>query len=674
MIVSLLMPSLWSRPAAAQPASLQEIDSQFLTSTPTLKLVVADFNLDNFNDLAALRFDSSNIDQHRVIVQFRQTPPRGSSVKFVTSQVLPARLPVDVAVADIDADGDADLLVAQDDGDDALALWINDGGVQRGTPGAFFRAAGQLRAQLVSAVQVLRLTADSTQPRDILLVGGTGRPSVLFATHGFATELSELEPVQILMQPGAIGAEIGDFNGDNRDDVLFFGGQTRLWLNSGSPSDPMVAIASSPFASTGTVFAATARDLDGDNRLDLVLSTVSGEQVYRHTGLDSNGDPQFALVQSIPGAAGGAARGYAWIDADGGGSEALVVARNAVDSSVHPRDGLTFSPAPSQTLVRADTLQTAPLSAGGSPHLWMAGLDPGSHSLWRSDIEAPLLPVVSLRGAAADGSGGYFFGNRIGANLGVLPATPQTLVAQLEVSGDSVAPTPFSAQIPAGRTRTRVVVQVPVNGDAAGQPWTIDLLQIAPASAAVVGQPNRVFAFTFPSPVASEFDLHCFLACMLIGDCHRSRSQGQMDALQKSSGLMGTADEVRLLQRLRDERMAASAGGREYIALYESMQRDLYIASFVDPAIYGQLWQLKDAWMPAVASIVDGDGSVTISGEMQDRLLDVLLQFETHGSMALQAAIARERTKLDVANLVGRPISVLQQRWEASQLFADSFE
>ena len=674
LIGGLLLCALLPADLAAQSAALRQIESELLTDIATLKLVAADFNQDNFTDAAALRFDSSDPTRNRIIVQWQRVPVPGEPVRFETSQILPARFPVDLAVADLDNDGDQDLLVAQDDGSDALAVWLNYGGTQQGAPGVYFRDPSRFSAELISAVRVLKLVGSGASPLGgILLVGGTGRPSRLYSTRLVSLQPPTFLDVQTIMHPGAAGAEIGDFNGDQRDDILFYGTQTQLWLNSGSMIDPMAAITSTPFAATGAVFSATARDLDGDNDLDLVLATATGEKVYRHDGLGANGEPQFSLSQTLGSGSAGVSRAYAWTDADGDGSEELVAARSG-ESPVYSRDGLIFSPTPTQAVAPAETLQVAALTTGASPYLWTAALESSANALWRTEISPPVLPVVSLQRTSFTGTGGYYFGDMIAAHVGLLPASSQAITVSLELSNSSGPISPYTAQIAAGRVNARIPMQVPAIGGSSIGRWDIDLNQVAPASAASIGVPNQMSVFTYPNPFDSQFELDCYLACMLTGLCTPLRSAGPASTPAGSSGLMGTAAEVLLLQRLRDERLATSPGGSYYIDLYQALQFDLYVATFGSPDFYVDLWRLKDAWMPAMSNLVDGDGSLTITTEMQDRLLAALLQFETHGSSALQAAIARERSALDLDHLAGAPISRLQQHWEASPIFADGFD
>lgn len=674
LIGGLLLCALLPADLAAQSVALRQIESELLTDIATLKLVAADFNQDNFTDAAALRFDSSDPTRNRVIVQWQRVPVPGEPVRFETSQILPARFPVDLAVADLDNDGDQDLLVAQDDGSDALAVWLNYGGTQQGALGVYFRDPSRFSAELISAVRVLKLVGSGASPLGgILLVGGTGRPSKLYSTQLVSQQPPTFLDVQTIMHPGAAGAEIGDFNGDQRDDILFYGTQTQLWLNSGSMIDPMEAITSTPFAATGTVFSATARDLDGDNDLDLVLATATGEKVYRHDGLGANGEPQFSLSQTLGSGSAGVSRAYAWIDADGDGSEELVAARSG-ESPVYSRDGLIFSPTPTQAVAPAETLQVAALTTGASPYLWTAALESSANALWRTEISTPVLPVVSFRGVSSSGIGGYYDGNTISTDLGVLPASSQPITLSLELSGIQGPIFLLSAQVPAGRVRSRIEAHTPSVLGSDVQEWTIALTAVTPALAATIGTPDQALFHTYPDSSDVEFQLGCYLGCMFRGNCGPAQSPDAARSPGGSGGLMGTAAELTLLQRLRDERMATTPGGSYYIDLYQALQLDLYVATFGSPGFYLDLWQLKDAWMPAMSNLVDGDGSLTITTEMQDRLLAALLQFETHGSSALQAAIARERSALDLEHLAGAPISSLQQHWEASPIFADGFD
>ncbi|MCB1600883.1 MAG: VCBS repeat-containing protein [Lysobacterales bacterium] len=670
-----------SEHACSQGNILVQSDSSLLPAVPTLKLLARDLTLDDRADVVAIRFDSSGSTQDRIVIQWQRPQPASTSVVLESAQTLPTSLPVDIELADLDADGDPDLLVAQESTNDTLAVWMNQGGAQQGSAGIFRRHSSQFSADLVAAVASLSLTQSAPTARDFILVRGIGRPSQIYATVQPENLPLRFELVQTLPHAGAVGATVGDLDGDGLDDLVLFGTQTRLWLHQGTGPDPMIESDPPAFAGIGTVFAAALRDLDGDNDLDLILGAATGDLVFRHDGLDQNGVPSYALSQSLGAGTPGISRAYAWIDADGDGSDDLVAARSEGSTptsiggtQVYARSGINFAPAPMQHLPPAHTIAALPPGIGSSTYLWLGSLDASNNELWRSASSPPLLPIASLgQPLPGQGASGYFVGNRVGAYLHVSPAIQQTATLGMQVSGSSGLVGPFGASIQPGTSHLLATVSVPANPEQI-EFWTIDLLEAVPGTAAAIGSANQATVLTMPSPIGN-LRPSCYVACLLIGVCSFPTETGTPDAGSPTSSLlMGTQAEVTLLQRLRDERMAMSPGGAHYIALYESLQLDLYQATFVDPSFYLELWQLKDAWMPAIASLVDGDGSMVVSTDMRDRLRSALLRFESLGSVALAEAITRERAALDLDGLAGLPISSLQQRWQASPVFASGFE
>lgn len=669
---------------ALAQTSLIEADSELLQAVPTLRMHGTDLNQDSLTDIVALQFDSGDPERNRIIVQRQLPTSPGEPVRFQTIQVVPATFPQDITLVDIDADGDQDLLVAQDLGTDALAIWLNAGGPQQGNPGLFQRHPARYSANLAGAVRTLRIEAG--EPRDdVLLVGGVGRPSRLYENLPFAGSPLLLS-AQSIPHPGAIGAETGDLNGDGRDDIVLYGTQTHVYLSNGMSSNPMVLLTSDPFAGVGTVFAASLRDLDGDNNPELVLATGSQDLIYRHAGVDANSEPIFVLNQTLSLGPPGTSRGFAWIDADGDGLEDLVAARDNINapasvrgSPIYGRDGVSFSPAPTQLVSPSAALLASPLSIGTSTHLWLGSSRTVYNSLWRSATAGALPPVASFGGnPAPSGVFGYFYGTRIGIDLRIVPAAIEATTLLVNLSGDMGPVNSLGVGLGAGQRRSGLIAQVPAD-ERITQRWDVQLSQVIPMTAASIGTPSQAAVVTVYNPFDSGFKLNCYLACVFVGLCEQptvAPAADQSPVLRAKGGenLMGTSAEVTLLQRLRDERMASSIGGAYYIDLYLSLQLDLYAATFADPLFYNDLWELKDAWMPAIADLVDADGSMSVTVEMQDRLLAALLRFEALGSESLRAAIHRERQALDLAGLAGQPIAVLQQRWESEPIFADSFD
>ena len=671
---------LWSAQLCAQSASLQVVESELLDAVPTLRMRGGDLNRDGLVDLAALQFDSSGSGMDRVVIQSQQPTGAGEPVRFHTEQVLPADLPQDLALLDIDRDGDLDLLLVQDRADQALVIWLNADGVQQGRPGYFQRHNGVWSGDLMAAVRALRLNAGG--PRDdLLLVGSVGRPSRVyqnFSSPGFLL----LVPGQSIPHPGAIGAEIGDLNGDGKDDLILYGTQTRIVLNVGPASDPMVATASDPFAGVGTVFAASLIDLDNDNDLDLILATGVDDRVFRHDGLDGNGEPRYQLVQTLNQGPPGVTREFAWVDVDGDQIRDLIAARDNTNAPAGLRGspvyrrlavGLDFAPTPLQRVSPSATMFVASPAPGAGDHLWLGSSDPLYNALWRSAIAAPITPITTI-GATVGPSGvnGYYYGDRIAAQVRILPGAAEPTTVVVDVSGDQGAVLQSSVTLATGEPAQRVSATVPAQPNLFER-WRFQIAGISPATAANVGLPDQAVIATVPNPFSNTFEMQCYIACVMLSVCAEP-GLAQGDAPAGETLLMGTPAEVQLLRRLRDERLASSQEGLALIELYQNLQLDLYLATFAEPSFYGDLWRLKDAWMPAVSSLVDGDGSLPVSAEMQQRLNAVLLRFELLGTEALRAAIHSQRVSLQLDRLQDRPVADFQLRWEQGPVFADGFD
>lgn len=652
---------------------LTQSQTELLRAVPVSRLLTNDLDGDDRTDVVALRLapgppqlGGSNIIVQRQLVD---------SV-LQTTQVLPAELPVDIALADMDNDGDLDLLVAEDSSTSALRIWVNQGGAQPGPAGRFQAAAGSpVNEDLASGLCTLR-NASSGRRQDVVLVRTIGRESIwlesLDVGSGFVVSLLQ---GQRFPNPGAIGALCADFDGDGLDDILIYGSQTQLWLRRAGATPPFVASSVGVPVAPATVFAATARDLDGDGQLDLVLATATADIVLQQQGLNGNGEPLYATVDQLDGVGGTLA--YQWLDVDGDGVDDLIALRDNVNaplttrgSAVFLRQGLAFEPAPVQRLAPARSGAVAALGTGLAPVLWLGSLDSANNGIWVSGASAPP-PQVRFSASPVGRPQAYYLAGSVGAFLDVLPQTGQPFSASLQAS-----------ELPSGSPQ--VAWSVPLQpgqrsiGTRRNSPlgtstfWQVDLTAITPTQAAQIGSPASTIIGIYHNPFVNLDTLRCYLLCVGLGICN----SGQR-ASEGSGGVqlyMASVAEITLLQRLRDERMAISAGGQYYIDLYETLTLDLYGATFVDSSFYRELWDLKDAWMPAVANLVDGDGQMPVNADMQSRLQDVLLRFQSDGSPALREAIEVERRALDLDRIAGRPIGWLQQRWESTPLLIDDFE
>lgn len=145
----------------------------------------------------------------------------------------------------------------------------------------------------------------------------------------------------------------------------------------------------------------------------------------------------------------------------------------------------------------------------------------------------------------------------------------------------------------------------------------------------------------------------------------------------KASSSLFTSDDLALLRRFRDGVLAASPKGRDYDAMYYELSPAIYRAVLRRPSRLLEFVAARDAWLPAIRSLVDGDGSHPIDAAMLDRL-DALAEFMVLDTdPALSATLADEYRRLDPRSLEGQTMDALHARFVAlptREVFGSGFE
>lgn len=234
----------------------------------------------------------------------RSSPALASHVSFVQIQQLGAGTPNDIALGDLDGDGDLDAFVA-DIG--ANQVWTNDGN------GVFTDSSQSLGTSTSFAVALGDV--DSDGDLDAVIANYANQTNKLWLNNGSGVFT---DSGQTLGNGQTTDVYLGDLDGDSDLDIFFIqnGGGQKVWLNNGSGT----------FASNGQTlgasnsFGGALGDVDGDGDLDAIVANP-----FASSGLWLNdGTGQF----TVSGQAINSARDIALGDLDGDGDLDAFLARN----------------------------------------------------------------------------------------------------------------------------------------------------------------------------------------------------------------------------------------------------------------------------------------------------------------------------------------------------------
>lgn len=612
------------------------------------RIEVRDMNGDGRRDLLLVR---RGPDGERLELWLRDDP--GSLSYRLSEPLALLQNVVDAVVFDFDVDGDNDIVVA------VAAAEASPGGVillSREGGASFYPSYS--RGPLLPLPSITSLKVQDVETAGGLRFGvaaitGDARVQLYAVVPG-----SGLQPVQALPHAGGVVTSIAvPFLLEGGSAVLTLGAAPqRLWVWNGS------AYTERAVSGMGrTVRRATSVTVDGDDALDLVTADSEGRvEVWKGTALGANQPAdRFDLVQQLE-AAGNPVVALDTAVIDPGTIDVLVGRQQAQRPFATGLHRITIA---SGSIAPRAVVQT-----GGSG----IGIDRSSpNTVFLASPSEPLRAFVRP-GTATPGTlgfartDGYYTLENLNTIIRLTsPPLPQNATLSLLGALGAVEMASFAGT----RIHDLLVSRTPFTATPGKYTFTLQDPQIP---GIVRREPLQTVLTVFERPNGSLNGL-CSVECLMLGciGIAGGKSAGE------SNGI-GTLAQVQLLRDFRDDVLLTSPKGREYVEIYDEFEVELYVRSFASPIFLSSLREAKDAWMPAIESMVSGSGTATITPAMLDHMDAVFGHFRSNGSERLRQLIERRYMELDPRQFENQPIAAMQTYWEEvllpERILRDGFE
>lgn len=647
-LACLLLLSLVSAGPALAQAVLEEasVGPAFFGDNAR-RIEVRDMNGDGRRDLLLVR---RGPDGERLELWLRDDP--GSLSYRLSEPLALLQNVVDAVVFDFDVDGDNDIVVA------VAAADATPGGVillSREGGASFYPSFS--RGPLLPLANITSLKVQDVETAGGLRFGVAAITGDALVQLYAVVPASGLQPAQALPHAGGVATSISvPFLLEGGSAVLTLGAAPqRLWVWNGS-----AYVERAVSGIDRTVRRATSVTVDGDDAPDLVTADGEGRvEVWKGTALGaSQPADRFDLLRQLE------AAGNPVVALD-----TAVIEPGAIDVLV----GRQQTQRPFATGLHRITLASgsiaprAVVQTGGSG----IGIDRSSpNTVFLASPGEPLRAFVRP-GTATPGTLGFARtdGYYTIENLNTIirlssPPLPQNATLSLLGALGTVEMPSWAGT----RIHDLLVSRTPFTAQAGKYTFSLQDPQIP---GIVLREPLQTVLTVFESP--NGLNGLCSVECLMLGCIGIAGGKNAGE----SNGI-GTLAQVQLLRDFRDDVLLASPKGREYVEIYDEFEVELYVTSFASPIFLSSLREAKDAWMPAIDSLVNGNGTATITPAMLDHMDAVFGHFRSNGSERLRQLIERRYLELDPRQFENQPIAAMQTYWEevlrTERVFGSGFE
>ena len=131
----------------------------------------------------------------------------------------------------------------------------------------------------------------------------------------------------------------------------------------------------------------------------------------------------------------------------------------------------------------------------------------------------------------------------------------------------------------------------------------------------------------------------------------------------KSAG--SVQSDIDLMRRYRDEILAISNEGLAISDLYDAMGYGLISAYLSNPNLGGDFAATRNSWFPALINLLDGDGLMPVSSQMQSDLTALLDNLVAAADTELASQLADLRSAADLDALTGKTVSMANAQFTA---------